>query len=183
MAMNHHRRARGCYRQQGLARGRHRQHGHARNLHAQHGFLLPVLLLVLSLCGVLALSMVASATLDTRASEAAWFRRLAFESAEDALAFAVRESPGRTAPWEANWTTRQGVRVHVQVRSLGQWPTATSATGVAMEERHERAIAVARAGRGASMQLEQDFAYLPATEDVPALPARRTVWRSTEVSP
>lgn len=181
--MSHHGNARADQRQHGHPSESYTYLGHARQLRSHHGFLLPVLLLVLSLCGVLALSMVASATLDTRASEAAWFRRLAFESAEDALAFAVRESPGRTAPWEATWTTRQGVRVHVQVRSLGQWPTATSVDGVAAEERHERAIAVARAGRGASTQLEQDFAYLPATADLPALPARRTVWRSAEASP
>ncbi len=171
------------------------------------GFLLPVLLLVLSLCGVLALSMVASATLDTRASEAAWFRRLAFEAAEDALAFAVRESPRRTAPWEAAWTTGQGVRVQVRVRPLGQWPTIAGATpgatpgttagtiagttagttpgtdGAIPEEQHERAIAVARAGRGATMQLEQDFAYLPASSGTPASPAQPTVWRSVETTP
>lgn len=181
--MNHHGHAPECRSQYGHPRERRSDLGHSRNLHAQHGFLLPVLLLVLSLCGVLALSMVASAALDTRASEAAWFRRLAFESAEDALAFAVRESPGRTAPWEATWTTRQGVRVHVQVHSLGPWPAATNTLGVAAEERHERAIAVARAGRGASTQLEQDFTYSLASEGLPAVPARRTVWRSAEVSP
>ncbi len=155
------------------------------------GFLLPVLLLVLSLCGVLALSMVASATLDTRASEAAWFRRLAFEAAEDALAFAVRESSRRTAPWEAAWTTGQGVRVQLRVRPLGHWPTtagttvgtATGTDSAVREEQHERAIAVARAGRGATMQLEQDFAYLPANSGPPASPAQRTVWRSVDTSP
>ena len=149
----------------------------------RNGFLLPVLLLLLSLCGVLGLSMVATATLDTRASEAAWFRRLAFEAAEDALAMAITESVSRPAPWEATWTTRRGVRVELQVRPLGEWATAVDASGKAREERHERAIAVARAGRGATMQLEQDFAYVPASGDAPASPAQRTVWRSIEVAP
>lgn len=148
-----------------------------------NGFLLPVLMLVLSLCGVLALSMVASAALDTRAGEAAWFRRLAFEAAEDALAAAVRTAPNRIAPWDASWTTRQGVRVLLQVRSLGQWPTAVGTNGTPLEERHERATAVARAGRGAAVQLEQDFAYTPVNDNASTLPAQRTVWRSVEVSP
>jgi Tfp pilus assembly protein PilX len=147
------------------------------------GFLLPVLLLVLSLCGVLAVSMVASATLDTRASQAAWFRRVAFEAAEDTLAYAIREAPARTAPWEANWTTSHGVQVWLQVRPLGQWATATAANGAPASERHERVVALARAGRGAAVQLEQDFAYLPASGTSAALPAQRTVWRSVEVTP
>lgn len=147
------------------------------------GFLLPVLLLLLSLCGVLALSMAASATLDTRAREAAWFRRLAFEAAEDALAVALRSAPQRTPPWTANWTTQQGVRVSLQVRLLGQWPTAADPNGVPLEERHERATALARAGRGAAVQLEQDFACAPATEGVGTAAAERTVWRSVEVTP
>lgn len=147
------------------------------------GFLLPVLLLVLSLCAVLALSMVASATLDTRSREAAWYRRLAFEAAEDALAAALRTAPQRTSPWGSNWTTPEGVRVSLQVRSLGQWPTASGTNGSALEERHERAIAQARAGRGAAVQLEQDFAYAPANGSSTATPAQRTVWRSVEVTP
>jgi type II secretory pathway pseudopilin PulG len=147
------------------------------------GFLLPVLLLVLSLCGVLALSMVASATLDTRASQAAWFRRVALEAAEDTLAYAIREAPARTAPWEANWTTRHGVKVWLQVRPLGQWATAAAASGPSAIERHERAIALARAGRGAAVQLEQDFAYLPGNGTSLPSTAQRTVWRSVEVAP
>jgi hypothetical protein len=147
------------------------------------GFLLPVLLLVLSLCGVLAVSMVASATLDTRASQAAWFRRVAFEAAEDTLAYAIREAPARNAPWEANWTTSHGVKVWLQVRPLGQWATAVAANGAPATERHERAVALARAGRGAAVQLEQDFAYVPASGTSMALPAQRTVWRSAEVAP
>jgi hypothetical protein len=147
------------------------------------GFLLPVLLLLLSLCGVLALSMVASATLDTRASQAAWFRRVAFEAAEDTLAYAIREAPARTAPWEANWTTSHGVKVWLQVRPLGQWATAAEANGTPTVERHERAVAQARAGRGAAVQLEQDFAYLPPSSTSTASVAQRTVWRSVEVTP
>ena len=147
------------------------------------GFLLPVLLLLLSLCGVLVLSMVASATLDTRASQAAWFRRVAFEAAEDTLAYALREAPTRTAPWEANWTTSHGVKVWLQVRPLGEWATAVAANGTPAMEKHERAVALARAGRGAAVQLEQDFAYLPANGTSTASAAQRTVWRNAEVAP
>ena len=147
------------------------------------GFLLPVLLLLLALCGVLALSMVASSTLDARASQAAWFRRLSFEAAEDALAYAVREAPRRTAPWATAWTTGQGVRIQLQVRPLGDWKTAIDGAGSPQTERHERAMAVARSGRGATVQLEQDFAYLPADANGPAPPAQRTVWRNVEVAP
>jgi len=147
------------------------------------GYLLPVLMLVLSLCGVLALSMVASATLDTRASQAAWFRRAAFEAAEDTLAYAIREAPVRTAPWEANWTTSHGIKVWLQVRPLGSWATAVAANGAPTTERHERAVALARAGRGAAVQLEQDFAYLPASGTGAASAAQRTVWRNVEVTP
>jgi hypothetical protein len=149
----------------------------------RRGFLLPVLLLVLSLCGVLGLSMVASATLDTRASQAAWFRRVAFEAAEDTLGYAIREAPARTAPWEANWTTSHGVKVWLQVRPLGQWATAAATNGAPAVERHERAVALARAGRGAAVQLEQDFAYLPGNGTSLASTAQRTVWRSVEVTP
>ena len=144
------------------------------------GFLLPILLLLLSLGGVLALSTVASAT---RASQAAWFRRVAFEAAEDTLAYAIRQAPTRTAPWEANWTTSHGVKVWLQVRPLGQWGTAMTAGGTAIVERHERAVALARAGRGAAVQLEQDYAYLPATDTSMASAAQRTVWRNVEVTP
>jgi hypothetical protein len=147
------------------------------------GFLLPILLLLLSLGGVLALSTVASATLDTRASQAAWFRRVAFEAAEDTLAYAIRQAPTRTAPWEANWTTSHGVKVWLQVRPLGQWGTAMTAGGTAIVERHERAVALARAGRGAAVQLEQDYAYLPASDTSMASAAQRTVWRNVEVTP
>jgi len=147
------------------------------------GFLLPILLLLLSLSGVLALSTMASATLDTRASQAAWFRRVAFEAAEDTLAYAIRQAPARTAPWEANWTTSHGVKVWLQVQPLGQWGTAVSAAGTPAVEKHERAIALARAGRGAAVRLEQDYAYLPASDNSMASAAQRTVWRSVEVTP
>ena len=147
------------------------------------GFLLPILLLLLSLGGALALSTLASATLDARASQAAWFRRVAFEAAEDTLAYAIRQAPARSAPWEANWTTSHGVKVWLQVRPLGQWGTAVSAGDTPIVERHERAVALARAGRGAAVQLEQDYAYLPASDTSLASAAQRTVWRSVEVTP
>ncbi len=147
------------------------------------GFLLPILLLLLSLGGVLTLSTLASATLDARASQAAWFRRVAFEAAEDTLAYAIRQAPARSAPWEANWTTSHGVKVWLQVRPLGQWGTAVSPGGTPIVERHERAVALARAGRGAAVQLEQDYAYLPASDTSLASAAQRTVWRSVEVTP
>jgi Tfp pilus assembly protein PilX len=144
---------------------------------AEAGFLLPVLVLLLSLAGILTLSLAASTTQSARASAAALAQRQAFELAEDVLDEALRESARRPAPRTAEGWTPEGIHWQLTVRSLGDWPSTAPGAGSAIMEAHERATVVARTGRGATVRLEQDYARPTPVATAPMPAVRRTVWR------
>ena len=150
---------------------------------AARGFLLPVLLLLMSLVGVLVLSVVAETMQSGRTQGATALRRLAFETAEDVISLALRESLQRRAPWNRSGESATGVRWSATVRSLGDWTSASDTTGIPVVEAHERVAVVAITARGATVRLEQDYVR-PATNlsGASAMP-RRTVWREMEAAP
>lgn len=147
----------------------------------RRGFLLPVLLLLMSLIGVLALSVTAAVLQSGRAQGATALRRLALEAAEDAVAQCLRESAVRAAPWSMTGGSASGVRWSASIRSLGNWPTALDANGISLPEAHERITVVATTARGATVRLEQDYIRPPANGTDQR--ARRTVWRELENVP
>ena len=154
-----------------------------RSTAADGGFLLPVLVLLLSLAGVLTLSVTASTLQSTRASAAALAQRQAFEVAENRLAAARREAAGRAAPWTAEGQTPEGVRWQLAVFPLGAWPTAPDGATAAPLEVHERAVVTAYAGRGALARLEQDYVRKSSSAMPPAIVAQPTVWREWSAEP
>lgn len=154
-----------------------------RHRSAARGFLLPVLLLLMALVGVLVLSVVAETMQSGRTQGATALHRLAFETAEDVITLALRESLQQRAPWNRSGESATGVRWSATVRSLGEWASAIDTSGLPVVEAHERVVVVAITARGATVRLEQDYVR-PATNasGAPAM-SRRTVWREMESAP
>ena len=150
---------------------------------AARGFLLPVLLLLLSLVGVLVLAVMAETLQSSRTQQASASRRLAFETAEDLISLGLRASGQHSAPWNGSGESATGVRWSATVRSLGDWPTAVDTAGTPVLETHERLTVVAVTARGASVRLEQDYVRPATSNTASPAPTRRTVWRELDTAP
>ncbi len=147
------------------------------------GFVLPVLLLLVSLAAMLAATVAGNAMLAGRTAQALLARRQAFEAAENAIHLALQTAATRTAPWAEQAIAPGDIRIATTVRPLGTWTTGAADAGRPAEENHVRITVTATTRRGARSTLEQDCA-LPAPDGLtaPAAP-RRTVWRELDREP